>query len=343
VSQVIGVTGDDLILDELPFVSYERLDPNKSPGFSVNRLPYITFFDGRSLTSEERMKLGIFSNVYKTIRMMELDKETGKEAARIALKIYEQQGGIRTSEIIAATIAAAMEKGVAISRESVERAYEKLSLAVNKTTDEIHNKIKKKLMKIMMEFGIKSNWERLTVSYVNLLANAIGADNTSRVPMIVLARAINRSKPTHSAATSVEFFKDLMRIKANSESLWKMVWPPIDKKKFIVDSVSLSLGVGNKEAPDVESRTAMAVCAKCGTTLYSIKYKQPTPMNPNITHIPLHIPSVCPHCGAKIWDNNRLILRSVKVIFKYRHNNTKVDKIKASVMMPMESSIAIKK
>jgi hypothetical protein len=64
-------------------------------------------------------------------------------------------------------------------------------------------------------------------------------------------------------------------------------------------------------------------------------------MNYDISQIPLHVPTVCPHCGARLWEGNRLMIRSIKVLYKFRHNGNKVEVIRASALMPLESSVAV--
>jgi len=338
----------DDILDEPPLLDwYENIRQGKSPGYTITRWPSITVFDKRTLTGEEKQKLRILSAVYAVARLMELDRETGAEAARIALRLYGQPHGLRASDIVAAAIAAAMERGIAVTRESVERAYELLTSTsrsgpASTPTDELHIKVERSLMRIIMDFNIKVKKEDIIASYVNIMANAIGADDISRIPMIALARAIDTSRPGYSAAAAVGFFGKLMRLSDDDEPLWRMIWPPVKRKRFVLDSASLSVGTGDVEAPDVGPRTVTVVCARCGAVLHSVNYKPPSPMHIlSVRQAPLFLPSVCPRCGARIWDGNRLIVRSVKVTFNYRQGNNKVKKIKASAMMPLESSIAI--
>jgi DNA-directed RNA polymerase subunit RPC12/RpoP len=338
---------EDPISDELPPIRYDVFDPHKSSGFTVEDRPYIEFFDSRTLTLEERRKLGILSSVYMATKIMELDDEVGKEAARIALELYKRWHSLRVTEVIAVVIATAMEKGIAVTRESVERAYERLTMIArerqNKPTGDIHDKIKRKVMRVMMELNMKGNKDGLIASYVNVLANAIGADDASRIPMIALARSIDRSRPGYSAAAAVGFFGEIMHLNSDSEALWRMLWPPLERKRFVLDSVSISVGTGNAEAPDPESRTVTVVCARCGAVLHNVKHKPPSPMNFDISQIPLHVPAVCPYCGARLWNGNRLMIRSVKVLYKFRHNGNEVMTIRASALMPMESSVAVRK
>jgi len=337
----------DPISDELPPIHYDVFDPHKSSGFTVEDRPYVTFFDSRTLTLEERRKLGVLSSVYMTAKIMELDDDVGKEAARIALELYKRWHMFKTIDVIAVVIATAMEKGVAVTRESVERAYERLAIISgerpDKPTDDIHNEIKRKIMRVMMELNMKSNKDGLIASYVNVLANMIGADDASRIPMIALARSIDRSRPGYSAAAAVGFFGKLMRLSDDDDPLWRMLWPPLERKRFLIDGASISVGTGNAEAPDPESRTVTVVCAKCGARLHDVKHKPPSPMNFDISQLPLHIPSACPYCGARLWNGNRLMIRSVKVLFKFRHNSNEVEVIRASALMPMESSVAVRK
>ena len=335
----------DPISDELPPIRYDVFDPHKSFGFTVENRPYITFFDSRTLTLEERRRLGILSSVYMAAKIMELDDEVGKEAARIALELYKRWHGFKASDAIAVVIATAMEKGVAVTRESVERAYERLTVISGERpdtpSDDVYSEIKKRIMRVMMELNMKSNKDGLVVSYVNILANAIGADDASRIPMIALARSIDRSRPGYSAAAAVELFNYIMRLNGDGDALWKMLWPPLERKRFVIDSVSISVGTGNVEAPDPESRTVTVVCARCGARLHDVKHKPPSPMNYDISQIPLHVPTVCPHCGARLWEGNRLMIRSIKVLYKFRHNGNKVEVIRASALMPTESSVAV--
>ena len=338
---------EDPIADELPRVRYDLFGQHKSSGFTVEDRPYIEFFDSRTLTLEERRKLGILSSVYMTAKIMELDDEVGKEAARIALELYKRWHMFKTIDVIAVVIATAMEKGIAVTRESVERAYERLTMISrerpDKPIDDIHDKIKRKIMRVMMELNMKGNKDGLIASYVNVLANAIGADDASRIPMIALARSIDRSRPGYSAAAAVGFFGKLMRLSDDDDPLWRMLWPPLERKRFVLDSVSISVGTGNVEAPDPEPRTVTVVCARCGTRLHDVKHKPPSPMNFDISQIPFHIPSECPYCGARLWNGNRLMIRSVKVLYKFRHNSNEVEVIRASAIMPIESSVAVSK
>jgi|MonGeyMetagenome_1017769.scaffolds.fasta_scaffold106133_2 hypothetical protein len=337
---------EDPIADELPRVRYDVLDSYESPGFIVEKRPFIEFTDSRSLTHEERRKLRILSSVYAAAKIMELDDEVSKEAARIALELYKRWHSLKVTEVIAVVLAAAAEKGVAVTRENVERAYEKLTMISRgkpaTPTGVVFNEIKKKFMRVMMELNMKIDKDGLIVSYVNILGNAIGADDASRMPMIVLARSIDKSRPAYSAAAAVEFFNYMMRLNRDSESLWKMLWPPVERKRFLIDGASVSVGAGNVEAPEPESRTVTVVCASCGARLFSVKHKPPSPMNFDISQIPFHVPAVCPHCGARLWDGNRLMIRSVKVLYKFRHNGNEVMMIRASALMPMESSVAVR-
>jgi DNA-directed RNA polymerase subunit RPC12/RpoP len=337
---------EDPIADELPRVRYDVFDPHKSFGFIVEKRPFIEFSDSRSLTHEERHKLRVLSSVYAAAKIMELDDEVSKEAARIALSLYERWHSLKVIEVIAVVLAAAAEKGVAVTRESVERAYERLTMLSKgrpfTPTGDVFNEIKRKFLRVMMELNMKINKDDLIVSYVNILANAIGADDASRMPMIVLARSIDRSRPAYSAAAAVEFFNYMMRLNRDSESLWKMLWPPVERKRFIIDGASIAVGTGNVEAPEPESRTVTVVCASCGARLFSVNHKPPSPVNYDISQIPFHVPAVCPHCGARLWNGNRLMIRSVKVLYKFRHNGNEVMMIRASALMPMESSVAVK-
>jgi len=335
---------EDPIADELPRVRF--FDPYKSLGFTVEKRPFIEFSDSRTLTLEERHKLRVLSSVYVATKIMELDDEVSKEAARIALSLYERWHSLRVTEVIAIVLAAAAEKGVAVTRESVERAYERLTMISRgrpvTPTGDVFNEIKRKFLRVVMELNMKIDKDGLIVSYVNLLANAIGADDASRMPMIILARSIDRSRPAYSAAAAVEFFNYLMRLNRDSESLWKTLWPPVVRKRFVLDGASISVGTGDVEAPDPESRAVTVVCARCGARLYSVKHKPPSPMNFDISQVPFHVPTVCPHCGARLWNGNRLMIRSVKALYKFRHNGNKVMMIRASALMPMESSVAVR-
>ncbi len=335
---------EDPIADELPRVRF--FDPHVSLGFTIEKRPFIEFTDSRSLTHEERHKLRVLSSVYAATKIMELDDEVSKEAARIALELYERWHSLKVAEVIAIVLAAAAEKGVAVTRESVERAYERLTMLSKgrpaTPTGDVFNEIKRKFLRVMMELNMKINKDDLIVSYVNILANAIGADDASRMPMIALARSIDRSRPAYSAAAAVEFFNYMMRLNKDSESLWKMLWPPVERKRFLIDGVSVAVGTGNVEAPEPETRTVTVVCASCGARLFSVKHKPPSPVNYDISQIPFHVPTVCPHCGARLWDGNRLMIRSVKVLYKFRHNGNEVMMIRASALMPMESSVAVR-
>jgi hypothetical protein len=343
---VIPVTGvsEDSISDELPRVRF--FDPHKSLGFTIERWPFIEFTDSRTLTHEEKRKLRVLSSVYAATKIMELDDEVGKEAARRALTLYERWHGLNVIEVLAVVIATAMEKGVAVTRESVERAYERLMM-ISKgrpvtPTGEVFNKIKKKFLRVVIELNIKIDKDDLIVSYVNVLANAIGADDASRMPMIALARSIDRSRPAYSAAATVEFFNYMMRLNRDSESLWKALWPPVERKRFLIDGASISVGTGNVEAPDPVSRTVTVVCASCGARLFTVKHEFPFPMNYDISQVPFHVPTICPHCGARLWNGNRLMLRSVKVLYRFRYSGNKVMMIRASAIMPMGSSVAVR-
>ena len=337
------MTDEDPIADELPRVRF--FDPHVSLGFTIEKRPFIEFSDSRSLTHEERHKLRVLSSVYAAAKIMELDDEVSKEAARIALSLYERWHSLKVVEIIAIVLAAAAEKGVAVTRESVERAYERLTMLSKgrpvAPTGHVFNEIKRKFLRVMMELNMKINKDDLIVSYVNILANAIGADDASRMPMIALARSIDRSRPAYSAAAAVEFFNYMMRLSRDSESLWKMLWPPVERKRFIIDGASVAVGTGNVEAPEPESRTVTVVCASCGARLFSVKHEPPSPVIFDISQIPFHVPTVCPHCGARLWDGNRLMIRSVKVLYRFRHNN-EVMMIRASALMPMGSSVAVR-
>ncbi len=337
---------EDPIADELPRVRYDVLDSHESPGFIVEKRPYIEFMDSRSLTHEERHKLRTLSSVYAAAKIMELDDEVSKEAARIALSLYERWHSLKVTEVIAIVLAAAAEKGVAVTRENVERAYERLTMISrgrpSMPTDDVFNEIKRKFLRVMMELNMKINKDNLIVSYVNILANVIGIDDASRMPMIALARSIDRSRPAYSAAAAVEFFNYMMRLNRDSESLWKMLWPPVERKRFLIDGASVAVGTGDVEAPEPESRTVTVVCASCGARLFSVKHKPLSPMNYDISRIPFHVPTVCPHCGARLWNGNRLMIRSVKVLYKFRHNGNEVMMIRASALMPMESSVAVR-
>ena len=336
---------EDPIADELPRVRYDVLESHESPGFIVEKRPYIEFSDSRTLTLEERHKLRTLSSVYAAAKIMELDDEVSKEAARIALELYKRWHSLKVTEVIAIVLAAAAEKGVAVTRENVERAYERLTMVSRgrpvTPTGDVFNEIKKKFMRVVMELNMKIDKDGLIVSYVNILANAIGADDASRMPMIVLARSIDKSRPAYSAAAAVEFFNYMMRLDRDSESLWKMLWPPVKRKRFLIDGASVSVGAGDVKAPEPKSRTVTVVCASCGARLFSVKHEPPSPVIFDISQIPFHVPTVCPHCGARLWDGNRLMIRSVKVLYRFRHNN-EVMMIRASALMPMGSSVAVR-
>jgi len=338
------VTDEDPIADELPRVRF--FDPHVSLGFTIEKRPFIEFTDSRSLTHEERHKLRVLSSVYAAAKIMELDDEVSKEAARIALSLYERWHSLKVTEVIAIVLAAAAEKGVAVTRESVERAYERLTMLSKgrpvAPTGYVFNEIKRKFLRVMMELNMKIDKDDLIVSYVNVLANAIGADDASRMPMIALARSIDRSRPAYSAAAAVEFFNYMMRLDRDGEMLWKMFWPPVEKKRFIIDGASVAVGTGDVEAPDPKSRTVTVVCASCGARLFSVKHEPPSPVIFDISQIPFHVPAVCPHCGARLWNGNRLMIRSVKVLYKFRHNDNEVMMIRASALLPMESSVAVR-
>lgn len=338
------MTDEDPIADELPRVRF--FDPHVSLGFIVEKRPFIEFSDSRSLTHEERHKLRVLSSVYAAAKIMELDDEVSKEAARIALSLYERWHSLKVIEVIAIVLAAAAEKGVAVTRESVERAYERLMMLSKgrpaTATGDVFNEIKRKFLRVMMELNMKINKDDLIVSYVNILANAIGADDASRMPMIALASSIDRSRPAYSAAAAVEFFNYMMRLNRDSWSLWKTLWPPVERKRFIIDGASVAVGTGDVEAPEPESRTVTVVCASCGARLFGVKRKPLSTVNYDISQIPFHVPTVCPHCGARLWNGNRLMIRSVKVLYKFRHNGNEVMMIRASALMPMESSVAVR-
>jgi len=133
-----------------------------------------------------------------------------------------------------------------------------------------------------------------------------------------------------------------MRLSRDSESLWKTLWPPVERKRFLIDGASISVGAGDVEAPDPESRAVTVVCASCGARLFSVRHKPPSPMNYDISQVPFHVPSICPHCGARLWNGNRLMIRSVKVLYKFRHNGNEVMMFRASALMPKESSVAVR-
>jgi len=335
---------EDPIADELPRVRF--FDPHVSLGFTIEKRPFIEFTDSRSLTHEERHKLRVLSSVYAAAKIMELDDEVSKEAARIALSLYERWHSLKVVDVIAIVLAAAAEKGVAVTRESVERAYERLTMLSKgrpvTPTGDVFNEIKRKFLRVMMELNMKINKDDLMVSYVNILANAIGADDASRMPMIALARSIDKSRPAYSAAAAVEFFNYMMRLWKDGEMLWKMLWPPVERKRFLIDGASVAVGTGNVEAREPKSKSVTVVCASCGARLFSVKHKPQSPINYDISQIPFHVPAVCPHCGARLWNGNRLMIRSVKVLYKFRHNDNEVMMIRASALLPMESSVAVR-
>ncbi len=63
-------------------------------------------------------------------------------------------------------------------------------------------------------------------------------------------------------------------------------------------------------------------------------------MNYDISRIPFHVPTVCPYCGARLWNGNRLMIRSVKVLYKFRHNGNEVMMIRASATSTSTAALA---